>query len=532
MAVGFDVNPIQPVATQIKPPEAMSLADMVNMARGIQAYRSSAITLSKQEQENRERLALQDFFSKPENFQTDGRMDLNKVNAAVPQLAPLTGRDIVKNIAEVSQAQTAADVATRNLTTDARRVVSTRLGILGRAGVKEPSAYSAELDQLSKEYGDDQNMNKAVETYKNLISRMPGGDALPQIAIRAAQSIMTPTEQQAAFAPSVSMQNVGATLQPFAVTQQTGGMAPRVERAGAGFPISLPPGSRVQPTGRVDVNNNPTAYVYSADGTMVGEIPIPAGAPQGGAVAPPAGATAPRRGPVMPPVGPQAATGTVRRLPPGETAETYAAGQKIRNDARAAAQSVSDQLANNNEIVRIIDSGEIATGTGAETLRNLGGGYAVLGEFVDPSKAAVNYDKIGDFLARQTTNIAQTAGFNTDSARKIGEEQTGHKGWTPEALKSVARLNRSLATMARFYNMGITNVFNATKDPIAVAQYRDDWNNALSRDAARIIDVTYNRDQDKNGPRELAEEFGGVDSPRYKAALKNVARLYKLAGGK
>ena len=41
MAVGFDINPIQPVAAQIKPPQGMSLADMVNMAGGIQQYQQA-----------------------------------------------------------------------------------------------------------------------------------------------------------------------------------------------------------------------------------------------------------------------------------------------------------------------------------------------------------------------------------------------------------------------------------------------------------------------------------------------------------
>jgi len=527
MAIGFDVNPIQPVGAQIKPVEGMSLGDMVNMARGIQAYRSGAITLSKQEQENKERLATQEFFNNPENFQTNGRVDMAKVNAAIPQIAPLTGRDIMRNLADVSTAQTQADTATRNLSTDARRVVSMRLGILGRAGVKEPSAYSAELDQLAKEYGDDQNMTKAVDAYKGLLSRMPGGDALPQLAIRASQSMMTPTEQQGAFAPSVSMQNVGSTLQPIAVTQQPGGMAPRIERAGAGLPISLPPGSRVQPTGRVDVNNNPTAYVYSADGTMVGEIPIPAGAPQGGAVAPPAGATAPRRGPVMPPVGPQAGE-AVRRLPAGETPDTYAAANKIRLDAQTAAQSVPQQLFNNNQIIGIVSSNDVATGKGAQTLANLGGGYAALPWSTD---AATNLDKLGHYMALQTENLASSAGFNTDSSRAIAGQQTGTTEWTADAIKNTARVNRALATAKDYYNRGIQNAFAKTKDPFSARDFRDKWAQTLDMDAVRLIDASRNMGQDKDGLAEVAIELGGVNSDRYKNALKKVAEIRKLIRG-
>lgn len=529
MAVGFDINPVQPVGAQVKPVEGMSLGDMVNIARGMQAYRSGAITLFKQEQENQERLAAQQFFANPENFQTGGRIDMAKVNAAIPQIAPLTGRDIMKNLADVSSAQTQADTATRNLTTDARRVVSMRLGILGRAGVKEPQAYAAELDQLGREYKDDENMSKAVDAYKGLLSRIPAGDAVPQLAIRASQSMMTPTEQQAAFAPSVSMQNVGMALQPTAVTQQPGGLMPRVESAGAAMPLGLPPGSRIQPTGRVDPNNNPTAYVYSADGTMVGEVPIPLGAPGPGG---PVGMQRPAapRGPAMPAVGPQAMRGgeAVRRLPAGETPDTYAAANKIRLDAQAAATSVPQQLFNNNQIIGIITSGDVATGKGAQTLANLGGGFAAIPWSTD---SATNLNQLGHYMSLQTGNLASSAGFNTDSSRAIAQEQTGTTEWTADAIKKTARVNRTLATIADYFNRGAQNAYAKTKDPFAVRDFRDTWGQTLDMDAARLIDASRNNEQDPTGLAEVAIELGGVNSPRYKNALKKVGDLRKLIRG-
>ena len=74
----MDLN-ITPVATQLKPPQTMSLADMINVGRG-------GIQLQKERQANTERVGLQDFFSNPENFQTDGNIDMTKVNAAIPKI--------------------------------------------------------------------------------------------------------------------------------------------------------------------------------------------------------------------------------------------------------------------------------------------------------------------------------------------------------------------------------------------------------------------------------------------------------------
>lgn len=50
----MDLN-ITPVATQLKTPQSMSLADMINVGRG-------GIQLQKERQANTERVGLQDFF--------------------------------------------------------------------------------------------------------------------------------------------------------------------------------------------------------------------------------------------------------------------------------------------------------------------------------------------------------------------------------------------------------------------------------------------------------------------------------------
>ncbi|NDG20199.1 MAG: hypothetical protein EB117_18340, partial [Betaproteobacteria bacterium] len=120
----FGIKP--DLALGLKPPPSISLADMVNIARGVQAYqqaeqinplalqqaqqatRTGEINLGVAEQQNAERTNLQRFFSDPENFQTSGRIDLNKVNKIVPQIAPLTGREIMKNVADLAAAQSGA----------------------------------------------------------------------------------------------------------------------------------------------------------------------------------------------------------------------------------------------------------------------------------------------------------------------------------------------------------------------------------------------------------------------------------------
>ena len=90
----------------VEGPQVMSIGDMINTARGAQAYQQAqqlnplavqqqqqlvakgGIELSQQTQADRERRNLQEFFNNPDNFQTNGRVDIDKINKVVPTIAP------------------------------------------------------------------------------------------------------------------------------------------------------------------------------------------------------------------------------------------------------------------------------------------------------------------------------------------------------------------------------------------------------------------------------------------------------------
>ena len=138
---------------QIKPVE-FKAQDLINIGR-------SGIAYQKEEQGNKERLALQDFFSNPENFQTDGRIDIDKINAKVPQLAPLTGRDVIRNMSDLSTAQTQAISAKQNLTQTQRGMVGQVFNILGKAGINDRNSYFAALDDLVKTNPENKEIGRA-----------------------------------------------------------------------------------------------------------------------------------------------------------------------------------------------------------------------------------------------------------------------------------------------------------------------------------------------------------------------------------
>jgi len=280
-----DINPITPVATGITPPPQMSLADMMNVARQGQAYqqaerinplafkqqqqatRTGQIALSVEEQKDIERRAMQTFFADPNNFQTEGRIDINKINAAVPKLAPLTGPDYVSKISTLSTAQTEALKAKQNLTQDQRQLVGSTLGLLGRAGVTDPNIAIKELQMLVQQNPDNVDLKNLVEkSYMPVFTGMQAGPQVADSLVKASQSILTPTQQQTQLAPSMAVTEKGQTIlatpgigtaPPTATVGIVGGMQGNAPVVGGVTPVGagteIAPGMRVPyPVRRAD----------------------------------------------------------------------------------------------------------------------------------------------------------------------------------------------------------------------------------------------------------------------------------------
>ena len=226
----FDVPPI---GLNVKPPQQTSLADMLGIARGAQQYqqaeqinplalqqqqqaaRTGQIQLGVAEQQDMERRNLQTFFSDPKNFQTDGRIDIDKINAEVPRIAPLTGPDYVQKITTLGTAQTEGLRAKQNLTQDKKALISSFLGAAGRFGVDDPAVVNRELQNFLATNPNDQEMKNLVEkAYVPIFSQMQKGPQVTDALIKASQAIMSPTQPLAwlAVCKQTCRQLVGQVL--------------------------------------------------------------------------------------------------------------------------------------------------------------------------------------------------------------------------------------------------------------------------------------------------------------------------------
>ena len=260
------------LGTEIKPVPQTSLADMLGIARGAQAYqqaeqinplalqitqqqaRTGQIGLGVAEQTDMERRNMQKFFSDPKNFQTNGRIDIDKINAEIPTIAPLTGSEYINKYTTLGNAQTNAIDAKQKLTQEQRSMVAQRFSILGRLGVKDKNAYIAEMDLLKKENPDNPDLSRLIDSYKTIWENtMQSGDDLPGKAIAGAQTLMTPAQQQA-LAPTISttaegktvttQPSVGAAL-PTATIGTAGGLQANVPTTGG--PSAVGAGAEIAP---------------------------------------------------------------------------------------------------------------------------------------------------------------------------------------------------------------------------------------------------------------------------------------------
>jgi hypothetical protein len=263
---------VTPVAQNIKPPQAMSLGDMVNLANSAQAYqqaqqinplqvqqyqqavdqarqmnplllqqaqqtsRTGQIALGVEEQKDIERRNMQTFFADPNNFQTNGRIDLDKINSFVPKIAPLTGSEYINKYTTLGQAQTQAIDAKQNLTRDQRAMIGQRFAVLGRLGVQDKNAYIAEMDLMKQENPENSDLHRLLDAYKTTwTNSMQSGPDLPKQAIAGAATLMTPEQQQTQFGTKATLDAQGRVI---TTTPSVTGEKPTVE---VGVPQGLQP---------------------------------------------------------------------------------------------------------------------------------------------------------------------------------------------------------------------------------------------------------------------------------------------------
>ena len=474
----------EPVALQVKPPQVMTLGDMVNIARGAQAYqqaeqvnplvlqqqqqaaRTGQIDLGVKEQGDLERKNIQTFMSNPKNWQNEtGDVDINKINAEVTRIAPLTGRDQIEKLTTLAKSQTENTKAAQDLTQSERAIIAGPIGILARNKVQDKKVYIQELDNIQKYHPDNKRLHKLIETQKGLINQLPEGADLATAGIRVSESLLTPTEARTAFTPTSTTTASGqvVTTKPSISNQ-----APEVT-------YSTPQG--VTPMPNIVVVNG-AQYEISPPTTAGGQ---PILKPLGGGMTQQQGGT--QQNVVPPPSGgqPQGVTpiqmslpypvrraGDVRPYAPSEKYDEEK-GQAYRDTLANEARNLITYRRSTDEVIREAEKiGKEEWNEGAGFIGKMGRNFSTfLG-----TEQGVAYKNLSKALANVQMNSMKALGLSTDADKTLSAAANGDYTYPPEVLKKIAGQAHG----------NMTNIELQTKGAQAFAKKYGDSNQQVFQD--------------------------------------------------
>ena len=434
---------IKPIGTEVRPVQGASLADMVNVARGAQAYqqaqqinplvlqqqqqatRTGEIALGVEEQKDKERTNFQTFMSNPANYMTDNKFDDLKFNTAIPQIMPLTGIPAIKDLTSLAKSQTEAFTAKRNMDQNTRQIISNRLSLYGRAGVKDYNLVESELNNLIAESNNDPEVKRLVnEAYLPIFKKVPP-EGLPDALIKSGQSLWSSKEQQTALAPTVTTTEGGKTV----ITQPSIGAAP--PSATMGLAGQTDP-YEYKATGAIDpISNQPIYEVRDKQsGRLIGQL-IRAQEAQ----KQPAGFT-------------KAPT-----IPAGESAETGATYQAQINTAREAAIPSKTAVNNIDTILKFLPLA--TTGRGSEAFAGL---QSIVGNVAGSKPeelAAAARDVIEKNIADLAAQKNAALGGKFAASLEAAQSSLASAGKNPTAIiKSMEQL-RPLMQHTYNYSIGL-----------------------------------------------------------------------------
>ncbi len=537
----------EPVALGIKPPAQMTLGDMVNIARGAQAYqqaeqvnplvlqqqqqaaRTGQIDLGVKEQGDIERKNLQTFMANPKNWQNEtGDVDVNKLNAEVTKIAPLTGREHIANLTTLAKSQTENLKATQDLTQSERAIIAGPLGVLGRMKIQDKNVYLQELDNQAKFHPENKRIQRLIEAQKDLIKQMPEGADMSSAGIRASESLLTPSEATTAFTPKAGTVDTGGGISSTVTAPSVGGKAPTIGTTGQIVEKTQPPG--IVSAGEVTYQVGPSGVVPLGEG----------GVPAGGAVMPPA--TGVPSVNVVPPTGQRPpATAPAKAPAPAPAPVSTVVPLDMPVSTSGIVQLNTQQKARyNNGLELIKESNDMAQGAGdsRQTIRqireNIGeaSGSRVGQVLRNAGKWVAGNEQLDELVKGLATNQLQQAklmGISTDAARATSTQANGSENITVGALNKIVNRADAMNSAVEKYSAGLqkfTDKYGGYNGPIHAEKFKQSWSNNYDP----LIFMVKNVQESNMSPMQKEAEITLLQKDLSNEQKMNLAKKAKVIG--
>ena len=501
MAVGFDINPIQPVAAQIKPPQGMSLADMVNMAGGIQQYQQAQKMNPLQLEQQRSLTGTAEEQRQQAILGTaEKQLGLNQKKfktIADSQIAMINDPEIV-----------AAEANPNAVNRDALVAKVRKAGLTLAANVGIPP----------------QDAETLIQPYVELAATDPG-----KLRTYYKQRHIQGLDEGArtsALSPSGTPIATGAggyvvSTNPFG-EQQPGQVIP-----GMTFTKVLGPGERTIATS--DIQGNPIFAEVAPTGGPTGRTAYLGEAMPVAPAAPVVGGQPARTAPAVPamPGAPGVPAPTTQRrrieiIPPNESIKTRDEMNVIRATAQDAADAAQNYGYFANQVLDLVGKTG-ATGTGADIYKSLTS-LPVVSKFVDTGTTLAELEKN---LNQSAVAAGNKLGLNgSDAARQMSTAITGSPNMPGAAIASVTRSNRALqSTAPRYFVDGMEAAIAKEGSVFAIRNYRRAWKN-LDPKAILLADLQDNGDKEGLGILYRNLGFEGASVEERKGAKTKFEKLY------
>jgi len=458
------------------PVQQTSLADMMNLASGVQNY---------QQAQQMNPLALQ---AKQLELQQNQQL-LQQRQLEYKKLQETYGPDVARVIAESQRAGTEANVAAQTAqpriatagsqastaesqaksagikvdTDTAERFIKMHevaAGNLLPIATKKDASYQDLVDSMTKTLD---ALNVPEDVRKQSMAQIPvslknaSASKIQSFAAQEASKSLSAKDRFESFVPTpkIAVSPEGRT-----VTTTTGAFATPTAEVGIAGGTQI---NNYEATGKTDVNGNPTAFVKDATGKILGEVTIPAGVnlPKSGVTpgmmkAPPS--TVPSNVPT--------------RIPAGETAETMKTLQDERQMAKTSAQSVAPALNNIDTVLRYLPLAQ--TGKMGEALAGLQSIVGTTGGSKPEELAASARDIIQksiDDLALQK-NAALGGKFAADL--QAAQTTLANAPKNPTAIAKSMQQLQPLIQHSLNYQVGLEKAIEGSQSIFSKRQYDND----------------------------------------------------------
>jgi hypothetical protein len=458
------LDPSIPLGTKVPDP-MQSLSGLLNVGNNILTYKRNLATFDSDVAQRQ---------AESSSAQSNATVNAANVNPLIEQQA-----------AQTSTAQTGAKAAQFGLQKDYMgTALQTASGLAADPRLAAGPKYSDEAAANAIAEAENQMVAKGVPIAQAKMATAPlymqvhTPGAVQQMLKNTITGNMAPASQGGAISPNTSFVSTSGGTQPFNTNALSGPVGP------TGSPMAPPNQFVSTPTGRMGVGN-------TASGTVT--------EPQAG-------------GAQQPPVNP----------PPGETQETLSVLQGQRMSAQQAALGAPQMHDINRTILAEADTG-LNTGTLGALTQKLA---SATGFTIAPG-SSTDYNLLGKMLERSAATAAQSMGPHTNAGLESAIRQNGSLEYTPQAIKTIARLNDSLTTGAEKYHQGLEAAISSSPNNVfAKRQFDQQWSQNADVNALKLL--TASKNGDKEGVQEVLKAVGGPGSSGAKKLAQQLQNLQSL----